>query len=230
MSRIGKKTIVIPQGVTSSASLRIFSAVSVRQKYGIKSEDVVFLMAAGIRPVKNIGFAIKAFGRIENHVKDAALILIGPILDREEADRILDMGKQLKCFYYTGKLTPEEVRELMKAADVYLNTSLHEGMPGAVLEAMAEGLPVLASSVDGNRSLIKDGINGLLFPVASQEYLVTAAIKLAHNQSLREKMGNAGREIIAREHSPKRELDDYARIYNKLLDIRHSNKKWALVK
>jgi glycosyltransferase involved in cell wall biosynthesis len=59
----------------------------------------------------------------------------------------------------------EEVLKYMAAADVFLNTSISEGIPGTLLEAMAEGLPVPASNVTGNRVVVRDGETGLLFPL-----------------------------------------------------------------
>ncbi len=67
------------------------------------------------------------------------MILIGPVLDREEASRILTLGETLSCFEYLGERPHEEVQKFIAASDVFLNTSLNEGMPGAVLEAMAMG-------------------------------------------------------------------------------------------
>ena len=108
----------------------------------------------------------------------------------------------------------------MAASDIFLNTSLNEGMPGAVLEAMAEGLPILASAITGNRSLVVEGKNGLFFPVDRREELVRAAIRLASDRSLRKRMGEASRQIAATNYSIERELDGYQRVYNYLLEVK----------
>lgn len=105
----------------------------------------------------------------------------------------------------------------MAASDIFLNTSLDEGMPGAVLEAMAEGLPILASFIEGNRSLVVDGVNGLLFPVNKKEDLTEAAIRLAQDQPLRRRMGEMGRQIVRTRHSVDLELDRYEEVYRRLL-------------
>jgi glycosyltransferase involved in cell wall biosynthesis len=207
-----KKFYVVPQGVDITKHQHDRSTV--RTKYGINTNDVVFLMVSGIRPVKNIGYAIEAFSVMKKQFPDAKLFLIGPVIDDKEGERVLGRKKKLTGFIYLGEKPNNEVRELMSAADVFLNTSFNEGMPGAVLEAMAEGLPVLATRVPGNSSLIRDGGNGFLVPLNNREELISSAIRLAADKSLRNKLGNVGRQLVASEHSVKQEIDRYERIYD----------------
>jgi glycosyltransferase involved in cell wall biosynthesis len=181
-------------------------------------DDVVFLMVAGIRPVKNLCPALTAFREIEDRIPSARLILVGPVLDQKEAEKVESIGKRLHSYAYLGEKSSREVRELMRASDVLLNTSLHEGMPGAILEAMAEGLPVLASAVPGNTSLIRDGENGMLFHPDNREELVGRALRLAGSARLRALLGQAGRDFVNREHSAQRELESYHALYTALLD------------
>jgi len=206
---------VIAQGVTPPASGS--DTQRIRQRCGIRPEAVVFLMAAGIRPVKNLAAAFAAFSEVEKSVPAAELLLAGPVIDREEAERIFSLGSRLRCFRYLGEMAPPAVRELMAAADVFLNTSLHEGMSGAVLEAMAAGLPVIASNVTGNRALVRDNENGLLFAPGETAELTGAAVRLALDRSLRSMLGSAGKKIAAACHSPEQEIENYQRLYRSLL-------------
>ena len=215
LPQIRSKIRVINQGVTCLKTAH--DTISVRKKYGIDQGQTVFLMVSGIRPVKNIGCALEAFYRLERETPNVLLLLAGPIIDREEADRVLQMGDRLSCFRYLGELPYPKVRALIKASDVFLNTSLHEGMSGAVLEAMIEGLPVLASSTTGNRSLVKDNLNGLLFPVNNAQSLAQTAMKLIFSPSLREKMGKASKDLVMQNHSQEKELDHYENIYRHVL-------------
>jgi glycosyltransferase involved in cell wall biosynthesis len=177
-------------------------------------------MVSSIRPVKNLRAAIRAFAELERKIPNVRLILIGPVLDQEEAERVLELGDKFNCFRYLGEKSQSVVRKFMAASDIFLNTSLNEGMPGAVLEAMAEGLPILASAITGNRSLVVEGKNGLFFPVDRREELVRAAIRLASDRSLRKRMGEASRQIAATNYSIERELDGYQRVYKYLLEVK----------
>ena len=90
-------------------------------------------------------------------------------------------------------------------------------MPGAVLEAMAESLPVLATRVPGNASVVADGINGLLVPLDEPKALVQAAVQLCRDGALRKKFGDAGRKLVEEKHSVKKEVDRYEALYKKIL-------------
>jgi glycosyltransferase involved in cell wall biosynthesis len=211
----GTKTHIIAQGVTPCTESA--DRGTVRSRYGIDSNAVIFLMVAGIRPVKSMRTAIEAFHEVQRQVPQAVLLLVGPVIDQSEAEKVLSAGGRLQCFTYLGEFAPAEVRSLMDAADVFLNTSLHEGMPGAVLEAMAAGLPVIASAVAGNRALIADDTNGFLFPVEDTKELIATSVVLAQDRKLRERLGEAGKQLVAANYSAEREIANYHQIYGRLL-------------
>jgi L-malate glycosyltransferase len=209
------KIHIIPQGITPLESTEDRSTV--RTKYGIGQGAIVFLMAGGIRPVKNIPLAIKAFYEVKKQAPEVVLLHVGPAIDKEEADRVFALSKNLSCLRSLGGIPPREVRELMRAADVLVNTSFHEGMSGAILEAMAEGLPILASSAQGNLALVQENISGFIFSVGDQRALTQRAIELARNPSLRKKMGEESKNLACQNYSKEKELDLHAQVYQGLM-------------
>lgn len=213
---VAEKVRVIPQGV-EIINYRSDRG-TIRAEYSLHEDDLVLLMVSGIRPVKNIGYGLEAFSEIRKQVSGARLLLAGPAIDEVEADRVLAIGERLPGFTYLGDRSPAEVRELMSGADIFLNTSLHEGMSGAMLEAMAEGLPVLATRVSGNRSLIRERENGLLVGLDNPEELVQAALELAEDKPLRGKLGNAGKQTVLQHHSIEQEIDRYENLYGAVLE------------
>jgi len=212
------KIHIIPQGIAPIESTEDRSTI--RTKYGIGQEAIVFLMAGGIRPVKNIPLAIKAFYEVKKQAPEVIILHIGPVMDKEEADRVFALSENLSCFCSLGGLLPQEVRELMRAADVLMNTSFHEGMSGAILEAMAEGLPILASSAQGNLALVQENINGFIFSVEDQQALTQRAIELACNPFLRKKMGEESKNLARQNYSEQKELDLHVQVYQGLLGNR----------
>ena len=222
------KIRVIPQGITPLS--RVCDRDRFRREHGIDAKSLLFLMVASLRPVKNLTVAVEAFFTIERLAPHARLLLVGPILDESESAAILNMGRRLRGFTYLGERPPDEVRMYMQAADVFLNTSLNEGMPGAVLEAMAEGLPVLASDVTGNRTLVIHGMNGLLFHSGDKEALIGAARRLIEDAPLRKRLGSAGRALVLDQYSVKREIDAHVGLYEQLLctaDASSSNERYS---
>jgi glycosyltransferase involved in cell wall biosynthesis len=211
---VSARAKVIPQGVSPLINV---DRDGVRSRFDIPRDAMVFLMVAGIRPVKNLALAIAAFAEVEKRISNVIMLLVGPVLDKEEAKKVLGMGNALRSFYYLGARPPEEVREIMGAADVLLNTSHHEGMPGAVLEAMAAGLPVIASAVPGNSALIRHGESGFLFAPGNRVELVEAFVRLAGESALRTRFGEAGRRIAEADYPVDGELDCYCSLYASLL-------------
>ncbi len=186
-----------------------------RQRYGIAGGDILFFMAAGLRPVKNICFALDFFAAVRKRYPLARLLLAGPVIDGAEASRIFEKGRAVTGFSYIGEISHEAVRDLMAAADIFLNVSLHEGMPGAMLEAMAEGLPVLASDAPGNRALVQQGITGLLASLASRDCFIDAACRLAADAGCRHALSAAARQSAA-SFSVLQEIDKYENVYRSI--------------
>ena len=207
------KVFVIAQGIELRQAVVDRSAV--RQRFGISADEILFFMAAGIRPVKNICFALDVFAALRKRHPLARLLLAGPVIDAGEADRVFAKARALAGFSYIGEIEHDGVLDLMAAADIFMNVSLHEGMPGAVLEAMAEGLPVLASDAPGNRALVQHGITGLLEPLASLNGFIDAACSLAADANTRLTMGKAARQS-AGGFSMLREIEKYEKVYTRL--------------
>jgi glycosyltransferase involved in cell wall biosynthesis len=213
---VTEKVSVIPQGVAVFQDR--LDRSSVRAEFSLNENDLVFMTVSGIRPVKNIGYALDAFAQIKKQVSNAMLLLVGPVIDKDEARRVLERGeREQPGFIYLGDQPHIVVKSLLSAADIYLNTSFHEGMSGAVLEAMASGLPVLATRVPGNRSLIRNNQNGLLVDLDNPKELVHAALKLASDKSLRKRLGDRGRQLASGYHSIEEEIDRYEDLYETIL-------------
>jgi glycosyltransferase involved in cell wall biosynthesis len=104
---------------------------------------------------------------------------------------------------------------LLDLSDVVLNCSLSEGgMANSVLEALALGRAVLASDIPGNRSLVEDGVTGLLF--GTPEELAAKADRLLKDPDLRARLGQAGRERVSARFGRDRETDGYVAAYTRL--------------
>ncbi|MBN2105900.1 MAG: glycosyltransferase family 4 protein [Deltaproteobacteria bacterium] len=207
------KLVVIAQGIDIRDKKADRSAV--RRLYGVADGDMLFLMAAGLRPVKNICFALDFFCAVRRRCPCARLLLAGPVIDEAEALRISEKGRAVEGFTYIGEIAHQAVRDLMAAADVFLNVSLHEGMAGAMLEAMAEGLPVLASDTPGNRALVQPGRTGLLASLASRDSFIEAAGLLAADAGYRRALSAAARQSAAA-FSELQEIDKYEKVYRSI--------------
>ena len=108
------------------------------------------------------------------------------------------------------------VSELMRT-DIFVLPSLSEGMSNVLLEAMACGLPVVATSVGGNGDLITDGLNGILVPPKDSESLAIALVDLINNEDSTRRLGEEARKTVEINYSINRIVDAYVDLYTRLV-------------
>jgi glycosyltransferase involved in cell wall biosynthesis len=113
-----------------------------------------------------------------------------------------DLGRRVEL---TGPIPHDKIVDVLQQLDVYVNTSYQEGMPNGVLEAMACGLPVVATDADGTPALIQEGVSGFLCRKGDLDALAGCCKQLIEQPALRRQMGQAGRQRILRDFQPARE-------------------------
>lgn len=170
---------------------------------------------AGIRPVKRPLLPLAALDGLLRPHPDMKLWYAGPPLDARETARLEQALRGRPWAHYLGPVPHSTMPALLRAADIVLNCSLAEGgMANAVLEAFAFGRAVLASDIPGNRSLVEDGVTGLLF--RSESELGSGVERLAADPALRRRLGEAGRRLVESRFTPEREIDGYLEVYARL--------------
>jgi glycosyltransferase involved in cell wall biosynthesis len=107
----------------------------------------------------------------------------------------------------------DDIPQLLRAMDVFVLGSLREGISNTVLEAMATGLPVVASATGGNLELVQDDVTGRLVRPASSDALAGALLEYARSDGRRTAHGHAARARAEHEYSLERMLADYAALY-----------------
>jgi L-malate glycosyltransferase len=202
---------VIPQGV----HLVHGGPFDLAGRWPLPPERVLFLFPAGIRKVKNPLLPLYAFERLVIRRPAVRLLYVGPILDPAEGDALSRGLRERPWARHLGVVPHDRMRSLLEQVDVVVNASISEGgMANSVLEAMAMGRPVLASAIEGNRSLVEDGITGFLF--RDQAELEERAEWLADDGGLRKRLGEAGRARLEAVYPAHREIDGYRELYGRV--------------
>jgi glycosyltransferase involved in cell wall biosynthesis len=177
------------------------------------------LFPAGIRPVKRPRLPLGPLDSVVRGRPETRLWYVGPALDAEEARRLGEALASRPWARYVGAVPHHRMPALLGFADIVLNCSAAEGgMANAVMEALAAGRPVLAADIPGNRSIIEDGITGLLF--GSEAELADKAERLAADAELRQRLGEAGQRLVAARFTPEAESDGYLAVYEKVVSRR----------
>lgn len=163
-----------------------------RESFGFEADEKIIFYAAEQNVNKNQRFLIEALSILQISVPKARLVLagqdnIGGAYQRLAAEKGVPVE-------FLG--VRDDIPELMKACDVYAASSLREGLPLNVMEAMATGLPVVAVGNRGHRALIKDGETG--FIVGPHETQKAAGLfeALFSDEELRERLSSAVREAV----------------------------------
>ncbi len=118
-----------------------------------------------------------------------------------------------------GRLSPPEVKSILAQSDVFLLPSLSEGLSNAVLEAMAMELPIVTTTVGGMREAVTDGEEGFLVAPRSPETMAQQVGKLLRDETLRQRMGSAGRGRVLREFTLDRQVDRFVEEYRRVLAL-----------
>ena len=163
------------------------------------------LISVGVlRVSKGFNYLIEAYKFIKQKHTSVTLIIIG---DGPEKNNLLMQAKNINDIHFLGLQNHDKIIEYLKAADVFVSASIdlpqdREGTPTSIMEAMAAGLPVVATKVGGSPYLIMDDINGFLVNPMSPEELVEALVKLIKNPDLTKKMGAQNLEDIKQKDWP----------------------------
>lgn len=209
-----ERIVTIPNGVDSEHFRPGLRADDVRRTLGFEPGDRVISIIGGLRPIKDHATLIRAFARVLPRVPRARLLIVGSDYRRGHQKELMDLSEGLgvrEAIRFEG--TRSDIREILALSDAYVNSSLFEGMSNTILEAMASGKPVVATSVGGNVELIQDSATGLLVPPADPEALAARLERVLTDDDLRERLGRQARTWIERRHPMSLMVRRYEELY-----------------
>jgi glycosyltransferase involved in cell wall biosynthesis len=200
-----ERVVVIANGV--APSVPGCSREEIRRELCVPDSAVVALLVASLRPVKRV----PDFVRAVVSAREARPELIGVIVgDGEERGAVENAAGENPGIRLLGHR--DDVPRLLGAADVLVLTSAHEAVPMAILEGMAAGLPVLATSVGGVPELVAHGETGLLVAPGDVEALAEGLVCLAGDRERSEAMGRAARRRCGERWDAEAMIDGYQRV------------------
>jgi glycosyltransferase-like protein len=162
------------------------------------------LTVGGIEPRKGSITLLEGFAELRRTVPDALLLIAGgtTLFDyRHELARFAERAGELGVTEHVrrlGALDQDEIERLFRAADAFAFPSVKEGFGLAALEAVAAGLPLVASDLDVFRGFLADGESALLTPVGDAGALARALARVAHDEALRARLRAGGAQVVAR--------------------------------
>ena len=170
-----------------------------------------------LRAKKGLKTLLSAHAQV-NKKKSTTLLIVGmvrPGEDKEFFEEFCMLHPNLEIIV-TGHISPSGLPTYYSVIDIFVHPSLRDGMPNALLEAMACEKPVIATPVGGMLDVLKDGENGIFVPVNDSDALANTILELLKNVELRHRLGKAARQTIMDGFSPQKELDANLDVYRTL--------------
>ncbi|MFC5446778.1 glycosyltransferase [Paenibacillus aestuarii] len=202
------KTHVIPNPIVNPKIKRV-----------AQNRSGIHLVAAGrLADQKNFNWLINSFARIIKRIPEAFLTIYGRGEKENELQSLIDELGLSQYVTLAGYTT--DVHDKLAQADIYVMTSVQEGFPNSLCEAMAVGLPVVALNChDGLQEIVIDGQNGYLIEMNDQEAFVDKIIELSQDKELRTKIGKQA-ELVTQKYSEEKVIDLWNEAINKVLKVR----------
>lgn len=186
--------------------------LEIRNSFGYKPNEFLMFYAAEFNKNKNQQFLVQALALLKEEVPHAKLLLAGdgPLQEycRELAER-LGVAGMVDFLGYRN-----DIDQLLPMCDMAVASSFREGMPVNIMEAMAAGLPVVATDNRGHRELVRHNENGWIVEPNDIHGMSERIKALCHNQHLKIQLGLSGREMMERKFAIQKVLKEKSYIYS----------------
>ncbi len=189
----------------------------------IKTENIRIIGVGRLHKKKGFRYLIKAFRQVLDQHPTAELVIVGKGDEKKTLKRLIKKYDLHNHVAFKGDVPHHKITEELKKADIFCLPSIttrdgnHEGIPNAIKEAMATGLPVVSTCHGGIPELVKDQEEGFLVKERDADALAYRICQLAEDPYLRDQMGKKGREHIEMQFNSARQVQRLEEIYKKLI-------------
>lgn len=206
----GRKVRLIQNGI----DLRPFAASRATGDQ-VEATPLRVGLVGRLSPEKGVDLFINAAARVLLHVPSARFEIVGDGPLRAELQLLIDESKLASSVFLLGRC--DDMAGFYQSLDLLVSSSRHEGLPIALLEGMASGLPLVATAVGAVPSLVLDGETGRLIPANDVEALANSMLELLSAPELRRQYGVAARRRIEASFSADRMASEYLNIYQQVV-------------
>jgi glycosyltransferase involved in cell wall biosynthesis len=210
-----RQIIAIPNGIADVGRSRKIGLTELRRELGAQDGDLVVLCPARLAADKGIEYLIEAATKIPSLGRRIQIVIAGdgPARDRlEQLAVTLNVTDRVRFLGFR-----EDVGDLLAASDLVVLPSLREGLSISLLEAMAAGKPIIATSIGSQREVASHADMAELVPPASAPALCEAILRLAGNPPLMARLGANARTVYESCYTETRMLQSYRQLYFDLL-------------
>jgi len=168
-----------------------------------------------LSPQKDHPTLLRAFAQVARRVGDLRLLIVGDGPERSRLEALAhELGLSDRVLFYG---TTTETAPIYRGLEAFALTSRWEGLSNVVLEAMASGVPVVATRVEGTTRVLTDGLNGFVVEVGDADGVAEKLVRLIQDPELAGQLGAAGLERVRRDFSLSRMAREYEALYEDVL-------------
>ena len=211
------RVAVIHNGIDTAALPAPGDRRRARALLGFDDRALIAATVARLDTVKDFPSLLDAFARVRHVMPQAQLLIVGDGPQRSALETRARQDDLAGSVHFLGLRS--DVRAILPAADIYVNSSISEGVSITILEAMAAGVPVVATSAGGTPEVLAEGEAGVLVPVRNPERLAQAILGLAADSGARARFAVRGRRRVESSFTIQRMVAEYAQLYHGLLDV-----------
>jgi glycosyltransferase involved in cell wall biosynthesis len=220
-----RNILINKYGLSDNKVIKIYNGTeNVVDPTSMKDGEIFIIGSIGrISPIKDYSLMVEIAKEVYKETDKVHFVLAGDGPDRV---KIIDLIKRYRLeniFSLRGFV--EDRFEFYKGLDLYLNTSLHEGIPISILEAMSYGIPIIAPNVGGLEEILDDGIQGYLVEGREPKVFANRCLNIYNNKLLKHSMERSAREKVKEKFSNDRMAKEY---YNLYLDVFYKTNKKSL--
>jgi glycosyltransferase involved in cell wall biosynthesis len=212
-----EKIKVIHNGIDLSKYIKLpdNDIMRLKKHYGIAENDIVIGEVANLRNMKGHIDIINAIPTIIQRYENIKFFFAGEDASNGKIEKYAREKKIDKYIIFAGYC--DNIPEILSLFDILILPSLWEGLPNSIIEAMAIGLPVIATKVGGIPELMDDGENGILIDPKSPQQIASAILYLLENKDLAKSMGERNIARAWQNNDIKQKARDYEKIYMELM-------------
>lgn len=188
-----------------------------KKELGLEENAKIIGTVCRLDPIKNLRMLIEIAVPLVKSIPDCKVLIIGDGPEENELKNMVQNMKMKSSVIFTGRIG--NVEDVIPIFDVYVNTSVSEGTSMTILEAMACGIPVVATAVGGNVEIV-DRSNGILVPAGRADIFQDELKGLLFRKDELEKMGKENRDRVERQFSIDRMVGQYESLYQRVLNGR----------
>ncbi|HHS84136.1 MAG TPA: glycosyltransferase [Gammaproteobacteria bacterium] len=219
---------LINQGTSAEKIVLVYNGVDVarfsssdgqrlREQLAISKDHLLLGIVARLSGEKDHLTLLQAVYQLGQSGRKVALAVVG---QGELKNRLIEEVSRLgleSCVHFLG--VRDDIPQILAAIDIFVLSSVTEGMSNALLEAMASAKPVVATNVGGNPELVEEGETGYLIPAGNSAAMADAIGRLADNPAMRQRMGAAGRQRVKQLYSIEAMVKKYQSAIQRGMDL-----------